>query len=353
MSELPPLSRRAALATAAGLALPFIGAGRAAASDGMTGDMACAGAAPGAIIPLAGPPRKLTIAWNQNSICTAAVPVAKAKGFFARHNLDIDYVNFAGSTDQLLEALATGKADGAPGMALRWLKPLQQGFDVKLVAGLHAGCLYLLAPPKGAVTQLADLRGKIVGVTDMGGPDRNFFGIRLKKIGIDPESEVQWRQYPPDLLPIALQRGEVQAITGSDPYSYLQKRQFGLAEIDSSMHGDWAHVACCVIGLRGSLIREEPQVAVAVTRAILDAGAWLSCNPDEAGRIFQPYAPRATAEDIAAMIRLQGHHHQARGGTFRDEIVLYANALKDIGVFRPSFDTTRFAVRVTQDLFSA
>ena len=40
-------------------------------------------------------------------------------------------VNYAGSTDQLLEAIATGKADAGVGMALRWLKPLEQGFDVK------------------------------------------------------------------------------------------------------------------------------------------------------------------------------------------------------------------------------
>ncbi|GBQ25838.1 ABC transporter substrate-binding protein [Gluconacetobacter azotocaptans] len=355
MSDSRRLSRRAALATA-GLALPFIGAGRAGAADGMAGmggETSCTGTAAGAVTPLPGPPRKLTIAWNETAVCTAAVPVAKEKGFFARHNLDIDYVNFAGATDQLLEALSTGKADGAPGMALRWLKPLQQGFDVKLVAGLHAGCMYLLAPPKSSITQLSDLRGKTVGVTDMGGPDRNFFGIRLKEIGIDPETEVQWRQYPPDLLPIALQRGDVQAITDGDPFSYLQKRQFGLVEIDSNMHGDWAHIACCVIGLRGSLIRNEPQVAIAVTRAILDAGAWLACNPDEAGRIFKPYAPKASAEDIATMIRIQGHHHQTRGGTFRDEIALYARALKDIGVFRPSFDTARYATRVTQDLFTA
>lgn len=83
----------------------------------------------------AGPPRKVTLAWNEAAICTAAVPVAMKQGFFRRYNLDVSYINFAGSTDQLLEAVATGKVDGATGMALRWLKPLEQGFDVKLVAG--------------------------------------------------------------------------------------------------------------------------------------------------------------------------------------------------------------------------
>ncbi|GBQ23270.1 putative nitrate transport protein NrtA [Gluconacetobacter sacchari DSM 12717] len=311
----------------------------------------CHAAGTAAVPPVPGPARKLTIAWNQNSTCTAAIPVAKEKGFFARYDLDVDYVNFAGATDQLLEALATGKADGAPGMALRWLKPLQQGFDVKLVAGLHAGCMHLLAP-RGGPTTLDALHGKTIGVTDIGGPDKNFFSIRLKEAGIDPESDMQWRQYPADLLPLALQRGEVQAISGSDPVSYLHKRQFDLVEIDSNMNGSWAQTACCVIGLRGSLIRNEPAVAAAVTRAILDAGAWVACNPDEAGRIFKPFAARASAEDIAAMLRLQGHHHQVLGPPLHDEVVRYADALKQIGVFRPSLDPARYADKVTQDLFA-
>ncbi|WP_256889904.1 ABC transporter substrate-binding protein [Acidomonas methanolica] len=343
---MPRLSRRQMLGALAVLTNGSLGAPLRAAETG------CTPALPPAAAPLAGAPRKLTIAWNETAICTAAVPVANAKGFFRRYNLDIDYVNFAGSTDQLLEALSTGKADGAPGMALRWLKPLQQGFDVKLVAGLHAGCMYLMTNPASGLTKLADLKGKTIGVTDIGGPDRNFFAIRLKEAGLDPESDIQWRQFPVDLLPVALQRGEVQAFSDGDPFSTLQKKQFGLIEIDSNMRDRWAHIACCVIGLRGSLIRAEPQTAAAVTRALLEAGAWLACNPEEAAEIFRPYAPKAAAADLAAIIRAQGHHHQALGAAFHDEIVLYADALKQVGVFRPSFDSNRYANRVTKDLFS-
>lgn len=63
---------------------------------------------------------------------------------FSKYNLDVEFVNFGNSTDVLLEAIATGKADAGVGMALRWLKALEQGFDVKLTAGTHGGCLNLL-----------------------------------------------------------------------------------------------------------------------------------------------------------------------------------------------------------------
>src|SRR3979409_404167 len=82
--------------------------------------------------PLTGSPRKLKLSWNRGAVCLAPLPVAIDHGFFQRQNLDVELVNYSGSTDQLLEAIATGKTDAGLGMALRWLKPLEQGFDVKI-----------------------------------------------------------------------------------------------------------------------------------------------------------------------------------------------------------------------------
>ena len=106
----------------------------------------CKTAAADSAAAATGPLKKITFAWNAGAPCLVGVTVAKEKGFFARNGLDVDLVNYAGSTDQLLETLATGKADAAAGMALRWLKPMEQGFDVKIIASTHGGCLRLLAP---------------------------------------------------------------------------------------------------------------------------------------------------------------------------------------------------------------
>ena len=62
-----------------------------------------------------GPPRKLALAWDAGSVCTSAAPVAKERGIYAKCNLDVDFVNFGGITEQLLEAIATGKADAGSG----------------------------------------------------------------------------------------------------------------------------------------------------------------------------------------------------------------------------------------------
>lgn len=43
---------------------------------------------------LQGAPRQLKLAWNANAACTIAAPVAKERGIFAKHNLDVEFVNF-------------------------------------------------------------------------------------------------------------------------------------------------------------------------------------------------------------------------------------------------------------------
>ena len=118
--------------------------------------------------------RALKLTWNANALCTVGVPVAQQNGYFAKRNLDVELINFGGSTDQLLEAIATGKADAGVGMALRWLKPLEQGFDVRITTGIHGGCMRLLAAPAAGSPRLQDLKGKTIGVADLGVAGQEF-----------------------------------------------------------------------------------------------------------------------------------------------------------------------------------
>ena len=236
------------------------------------------------------------------------------RAFFSKHNLDVELVNYSGSTDQLLEAIATGKSDAGLGMALRWLKPLEQGFDVKIAAGTHGGCMRVLSRTNSGIDKLADLKGKIVGVGDLGGPDKNFFSVQLFKQGIDPNKDVDWRVYPGNLLQLAVEKGEVQAFLASDPIAYLWLKDSAYKEVASNLDGEYKDTTCCIIGLRGSLVRDEPQVARALTQAVLDAAMFTSQNPDKAAASFQPYAPKtASLQDLQAMVRYHTHHHHPTG----------------------------------------
>jgi NitT/TauT family transport system substrate-binding protein len=302
---------------------------------------------------LSGPPRKLRLSWNAGAVCLTPVPVAIDFGFFQKQNLDVELVNYSGSTDQLLEAIATGKSDAGLGMALRWLKPLEQGFDVKIAAGTHGGCMRVLARADSGIDKLADLKGKIVAVGDLAGPDKNFFSIQLAKLGVDPNAEVDWRAYPGNLLNVAVEKKEVHAFLSADPLAYLWLKDSAYNEVASNLDGEYRDRACCILGLRGSLVREEPQVARAITQALLDAAMFTSQNPEKAAQSFQPYAPKsASIEDLEGMVRYHTHHHHPVGDVLKQELKAYADDLKTVSVFKPSTDTAKFAERIYVDIFT-
>ncbi|MGY0713958.1 ABC transporter substrate-binding protein [Azospirillum argentinense] len=334
ISTLAP-SRRGLLkvAAASAVALPFAGvASRLVAAP-----------TPAALKPL-------KLAWNTGAVCGAPVAVAKHNGFFEKHGLDVEFVNFAGTTEQLLEALATGKADIGHGMALRWLKPLEQGFDVRIIAGVHGGCMRLLAAKNGGITSLAGLKGKTVAISDLSSPAKHLFSIQLAKQGIDPNKDVEWRVFPGDLLAIAVDKGEAQAVAHWDPVTYNFLKSGNLVEISTNLSGEFANRVCCVLGARGSLLREDKAAAAAVTRAVFEAQHYAAANPVEAAKVYQQYSPKSSIEDLAAQLSSQTHDHNPVGADIKREIALYAEELKSVQVFKPGTDAAKFADRVYADV---
>jgi len=151
-----PVSRRGLL-RAAGVAAPLglIGSrgfagNRLAMPSGLAAPPICKAAT--VPVTVVSQKRALKLTWNATAVCTVGVPVAQTKGYFTKRNLDVELINFGGSTDQLLEAIASSKADAGVGMALRWLKPLEQGVSMfasprRSMAGV-CGCWPL--PPAGS-----------------------------------------------------------------------------------------------------------------------------------------------------------------------------------------------------------
>jgi NitT/TauT family transport system substrate-binding protein len=297
--------------------------------------------------------KKVTFAWNAGAPCLLAVTVAKDKGFFAKHGLDVDLVNYAGSTDQLLETLATGKADAAVGMALRWLKPLEQGFDVKIIASLHGGCMRLLVPAGSSIDKVEDLKGKIIGVSDMNSPAKNFFAIVIRKAGLDPNVDVEFKQFPAPLLQAAVDKGEAHAVADGDPNTFMWLKDGKMKEIYTNLSGEYANRTCCIVRVRGSLVRDDRRTAASIALALLDGAEYAAQNPAEAAATYAPFAAGKVApEDLTALAKYHTHHHHPVGEDLKKELALYAEELKLVSVFKPSMDTAKYAERIYADVLN-
>jgi NitT/TauT family transport system substrate-binding protein len=259
----------------------------------------------------AGKLRPIKLAWNANAVCLAPVPVAIERGIFEKNGLQVELINYTGSTDQLLESIATTKADAGVGMIHRWIKPLESGFDVKLVSSSHGGCT-----PGGLRAGRRDQPAKAQGqddrVSDLNSPGKNFFSVLFTKAGIDPEKDVTWRQFPGDLLGVAVEKGEAQAIADGDPNLFLIERKTkGLVELATNLSGEYANKTCCVLGVSGKLAREDRATAAALARSINEASDFVASNPNEA-RIYSPYS-KVSVDDLRAVLGTLTHKHHPSG----------------------------------------
>jgi NitT/TauT family transport system substrate-binding protein len=333
--------RRRSLLRAAGsvLALPMLGAGTATALF----------PAPALAAPK---PTPLRFAWNQVAFCSTPVAVAKEAALFEKHGLDVTLENFGGTADQLMEAISTGKADAAIGMIHLWLKPLEAGFDVKIVGSVHAGCIRLIGYKPAGVEKLEDLRGKTIGVASLAAPGKHFFSVYFKKHGLDPEREVSWRAYPRELLGAAAEKGEIHAVVDQDPQVFsIQKHGKGnFVEIATNRSGEYKNRICCVVGTSGKLLRENKAAAAAILRALAEASHYTTYHVDEAAKIFQKYTPNVALEDLKTLYGTLDYAHRPVSTALRDEIAFFAEDFRSIGVLKQSTDPQRFAAAVYADV---
>jgi NitT/TauT family transport system substrate-binding protein len=168
---------------------------------------------------------------------------------------------------------------------------------VRLLAGTHGGCIRMSGSRCAGVTpDPLSLKGKTIGLAEITGASRNAFAVLLKYHGLDPDRDVEWRQFPQALLGEALRKGEVQAIADSDPVLFLEEKAAGgdMVEVISNLSHPWQNRVCCVIGAGGFMLRENPRAAKALVLAMADAASLCSSDPHEAARAFLPYTRGAS-----------------------------------------------------------
>jgi NitT/TauT family transport system substrate-binding protein len=126
-----------------------------------------------------------------------------------------------------------------------------------------------------------------------------------------------------------------------------------LFRVASNATNEFADRTCCVLGIRGGLLRDDPEAAIAVTRAVLKASQMVNANPSHAVEVAGHYAPRsASPTDLTEMLKSYPYGEQPIGADFQRQVLLYANELKRAGVLKPSTDPQRYVNRVTANLLA-
>ena len=216
--------------------------------------------------------------------CEAPIFAAVEKGFFKEEGLEVELVRCQWATYK--DALALGRFDVTHHLVMYFLKPIEQGMDVKFTGGIHRGCLRVQAGVGGEIHKVEDLRGKIIGVPGLGTPPFMFATRVLSAHGVDPSSEVQWRVYPAGELGLALDRGLVDAVADSEPIGSLLLAEGKVRNIsDQAKDAPYKDEYCCAVLVNGKFFKEQPEASAAATRALLKAAKWVDTNPLAAARL--------------------------------------------------------------------
>lgn len=216
--------------------------------------------------------------------CEAPIYSAVENGFFKEEGLDVEMVKCEWANYK--DVLALGGFDITHHLVMYFLKPIEQGLDIKFTGGIHRGCLRVQAPVNGKVNSIADLRGKRIGVPGMGTPPFIFANRVLGAHGIDPSKEITWRVFPAGELGLAVDKGEVDAIADSEPIGSLLIAEGKVKNVaDQAQDAPYKDEYCCAVIVNGKFLRVNPKAAAAATRALLKGAKWVEANPAAAARL--------------------------------------------------------------------
>src|SRR5215468_2434463 len=85
--------------------------------------------------------------------CEAPIFTAYEKGFFKEEGLDVSLVKCEWANYK--DVLALGGFDVTHHLIMYFLKPVEQGLDVKFTGGIHRGCLRVQALTQGKINSIS------------------------------------------------------------------------------------------------------------------------------------------------------------------------------------------------------
>jgi NitT/TauT family transport system substrate-binding protein len=290
------------------------------------------------------------------STCGSPTSIASLKGFFAEEGVKINLVS--GSTFEAgRAALAAGKIIVENG-DFQYFPGVYNGLDVKLIGGLHEGCIKILVPKNSSIKTLADLKGKTIAVDEIGGTPMSVASVAAGSVGINPQTDITWVPYPNDQIVQSVKKGEVDVAALWDPFATtLENTGDYRVLLDISTDPLFAGKACCFLFASGKVVRENPAAVAATLRGYHKAIAWIGEHPEEAAKLLVSNKSVAT-DDVALVTSLLGHyhydHHSSRAADARakEDAVYFAKKLTEIGYLPKDLNVQKFIDDMYVDIFA-
>ena len=182
---------------------------------------------------------------------------------------DIRYVAGDSSVDPSVW-LERGEIDFDWNYAAMHIASIDAGVPITVLAGLHAGCLELIA--NDDVQSVRELRGKRVGVYALSSSPHILLMLMASYVGLDPHKDIEWvpntEAAPVDLFI----EGKIDAFLASPPEpQMLRAKNIGQTILATTADKPWSDYFCCMLAGSRDYVSKYPVATKRVLRALLKA----------------------------------------------------------------------------------
>src|ERR671918_933787 len=228
------------------------------------------------------PLKKINVAVPAISLLQAPLFVAIDAGAFKKYGMDVIYVRTGART---IQALVSDSVQFAQGVSSRTVpSAVLGGADAVLIANFSDKLLFTMhSAPE--INSLQDLKGKVVGVSGIGGSTDFATRLALREAGLIPDKDVAIRGVGgvPETV-AALKAKVVQAGTLSPPSSFVaQKAGFKLLFDMSSLGVDYVSSG---LGVRKASIAPDRQQVKQFLMAMIEGAKILTKDEEFALRVL-------------------------------------------------------------------
>lgn len=216
---------------------------------------------------------------------THAVPLyienELANGKFENFNLEL--VKF-GSWPNLMDALNTGRIEGASALITVAMRAKEQGIDLKAFALGHRDGNVLVVAPE--IESAVDLKGKSFAIPHKFSTHNVLLYQMLKQEGVDYK-DVNVIELPPPEMPAALAEGRIAGYVVAEPFG-AQSVVMGNAKVLYQDVDIWKDSVDCALILREEFIQQE-KIAQEFMNAYVEAGNKAEHKDEHAKEISSKY----------------------------------------------------------------
>ena len=243
---------------------------------------------------------------------------------------DVRYVEADRRVDNS-EWIARGEIDFDLNYPPNHIKSIDAGVPIKVLTGLHSGCLELIASE--SVHSITDLRGKRVGVERLGHSAHTWLILMAAYVGLDPVNDIDWvtsedkKTTPAELFV----EGKIDAFLAAPPSTQkMHAEKIGHTILDNAVDSPWSQYFCCMISASADYVNRYPVATKRVLRAILKAADLCVSDPRW---VAQQLADRGfvTRSDYALQTLSEIRYDRWRDYNPEDSLRFYALRMQETG----------------------